>query len=310
MSTNQIPTEEEVLGYMTSLSNWGRWGPDDELGTLNLITLDKRAQAGRLVREGISVTCSRPIVPELAPDVTSIPPLHYMIRTGEAAPERGPGASLDFIGMSYHGLTITHIDSLCHQFWDGKMYNGKPASLVNTLDKATVEGIDNVQDGVVTRGVLLDITQVKGKEWLEEGEGVFPEDLEAAEKAQGVRVEEGDAVLLRLGWYKKRQQQGPAAGNDRPGLHAASVPWLHQRGASIVAADASHDVIPSGYAGVPLPVHLVGIVAMGLWLIDAANFEGLAEVCRDLNRWEFMFVVAPLRFHNATGSPVNPLAIF
>lgn len=309
MTTRPIPTEEEVLGYMTSLSNWGRWGADDELGTLNLITPEKRAQAARLVQEGTSVTCSRLIVPEGASDVTSIPPLHYMIRTGESAPSEGPGGSSDFIGFSFHGLTITHLDALCHQFWDGKMYNGKAASMVKSDEKATAGHIDRAQNGVVTRGVLLDITQVKGKEWLEAGEAVFTEDLEAAEQAQGVRVEEGDALILRLGWYKRRQQEGPPA-SGRPGLHAETLPWLHDRGVSILVADASQDMDPSGYPRLGLPVHRVGIVAMGLWLIDAANCEDLVEVCRRLNRWEFMFNVAPLRFHNATGSPVNPLAIF
>ena len=310
MVTRQIPSEQEVLSYMTSLSNWGRWGPDDELGTLNLITPGKRAQAGRLVQEGISVTCSRLIVPETAPDVTTIPPLHYMIRTGESAPSTGGGGSSDFIGLSFHGYTITHLDSLCHQFWDGKMFNGKPASLVDAEHKARAGAIDNVQNGVVTRGVLLDIAGLKGKDWLEAGEGVFPEDLEAAEAAQGVQVEEGDALLTRFGWYKRRQQLGPPASVDRPGLHAATLPWLHQRGVSVIAADASEDMSPSGYTELGLPIHRVGIVAMGLWLIDAANFEELVQVCRRLNRWEFMFVLAPLRFHNATGSPLNPLAIF
>ena len=322
MSTRQLPAEEEVIGYMDSLSNWGRWGPEDELGTLNLITPQKRAQAGALVREGVSVTCSRLIVPEIAPDVTSIPPLHYMLRTGDSAPSVGAGGSSDFIGVSYHGLTITHLDALSHQFWDGKMYNGKPASLVTADQKATAGAIDQVQNGVVTRGVLLDITAVKGKEWLEAGEAVFTEDLEAAEEAQGVHVEEGDALLLRLGWYKRRQELGPpgailgAAGatstppGGRPGLHAETLPWLRERGVSIIAADASHDADPSGYSKIGLPIHSVGIVAMGLWLIDAANFEELITVCRNLNRWEFMFTVAPLRFKNATGSPVNPLAIF
>ncbi len=133
--------------------------------------------------------------------------------------------------------------------------------------------------------------------------------MEAAEAAQGVRVEEGDALLLRLGWYKRRQELGPPA-SGRPGLHAETLPWLRERGVSIIVADASQDADPSGYPELGLPVHRVGIVAMGLWLIDAANFEELARVCNDLNRWEFMFIVAPLRFHNATGSPVNPLAVF
>ena len=122
-------------------------------------------------------------------------------------------------------------------------------------------------------------------------------------------MEEGDALLLRLGWYKRRQELGPPA-SGRPGLHAETLPWLHERGISIIAADASQDAEPSGYPGIGLPIHRVGIVAMGLWLIDAANFEEMVQVCQRLNRWEFMFNVAPLRFKNATGSPVNPLAIF
>ena len=309
MAARQIPSEEEVLGYMTSLSNWGRWGPDDQLGTLNLITPEKRAQAASLVREGISVTCSRLIIPEIAPDVTSIPPLHYMVNTGET-PENTNESASDFIGLSFHGLTVTHIDSLCHQFWDGKMYNGRPASMVDVREKATFCAVDNAQNGIVTRGVMLDITKVRGVEWLEAGEGVFPEDLEAAEKAQGVRVEEGDALLVRLGWYKRRLQIGPPPAPNRPGLHVASMPWIRERGVSILAADASQDTVPSGYAGNRQPIHKVGQVAMGLWLIDAGNFEELNAVCTRLNRWEFMFSVAPLRFKNATGSPVNPLAMF
>jgi len=115
MAPRQVPTEEQVIGWMDTLSNWGRWGDDDQLGTLNLITDKKRAQAGALVKEGISVTCSRLIVPEIAADVTSIPPLHYIVRAGDTVPEEGAGGTSDFIGLSFHGLTITHLDSLCHQ---------------------------------------------------------------------------------------------------------------------------------------------------------------------------------------------------
>jgi len=306
-----IPTENDVLGYMRSLSNWGRWGKDDQLGTFNLITPEKVAQAASLVHEGITVTCARPIVFENAPDVTSIPPLHYMIRAGTEAASSGPGGASDFIGLSFHGLTITHLDSLSHQFWDSKMYNGFPANMITVERGATVGSIDAVKNGVVTRGVLLDITKVRGVDWLEGGDGVFPDDLEAAEEAQGVHVESGDALLLRLGWFKRRTQLGPVSpAVGRPGLQAACLPWLHQRGVSLIAADASQDVAPSGYSRIPLPIHSVGIVAMGLWLIDAANCEELAEVCQRLNRWDFMFMMAPLRLNNTTGSPVNPLAVF
>ena len=310
MATKQMTTDEDIRGYMTSLSNWGRWGPDDQLGTLNLITQEKRAQAGGLVRKGISVSCSRPIVSGIVSDTVHCPPMHYMVRSGGSAPSSGSGASTDFIGIHYHGHNTTHIDSLAHAFWDGKMYNGKPASLVSAEDKATFGGIEPAAAGVVTRGILLDFAKLRGKEWLDEGEGIFPEDLEAAESAQGVRLEEGDALLLRTGWAKKREVMGPPTPPARPGLNGACLPWLHQRGVSITASDASQDVSPSGYSGFRNPVHEVGIVTMGLWLIDSADFEGLAKVCGELNRWEFMFMVAPLVWIGATGGPVNPLAIF
>jgi len=249
------------------------------------------------------------VVPEIAADVTSIPPLHYMIRAGDTVPAEGAGGTSDFIGFSYHGLTITHIDALCHQAWNGKLYNGFDPSLVNSESKATVLNIDQAKNGIITRGVMLDIAKVRGVDWLEAGEGVFTEDLEAAEQAQGVRLEEGDALMLRLGWYKRRLEKGaPASG--RPGLHAETLPWLKERGISVVGGDASQDAEPSGYPALGLPVHKVGIVGMGLWLIDAGNCEDLAAVCERLNRYEFMFVVAPIRFLNATGSPTNPLAIF
>ena len=309
MAARRIPSEAEVIGWMDSLSNWGRWGDDDQLGTLNLITDAKRVQAAALVKEGISVTCSRVVVPEIAADVTSIPPLHYMIRAGDTVPAEGAGGTSDFIGFSYHGLTITHIDALCHQAWNGKLYNGFDASLIGSESKATVLNIDQAKNGIITRGVMLDIAKLRGVDWLEAGEGVFTEDLEAAEKAQGVRLEEGDALMLRLGWYKRRLEKGaPASG--RPGLHAETLPWLKERGISVVAGDASQDADPSGYPALGLPVHKVGIVGMGLWLIDAGNCEELAAVCERLGRYEFMFIVAPIRFLNATGSPTNPLAIF
>ena len=310
MSTRQVPTEEEILGYMKSLSNWGRWGPDDELGTLNLITPQKMAQASSLVREGISVSCARPIETGLTSDVSGTPPLHYMMNTGEAAPEKGAGGASDFIGFSFHGYTITHLDSLCHMFWDGKTYNGKPASMIGVQKKASVLGVQNAKDGFVTRGVLLDIAKLKGVPWMEAGEPIFSEDLNAAEEAQGVRVTEGDALLIRTGWYKKRMEVGPPPDTHRPGLHGETLPWLHERGVSTILADAAQDVSPSDYPALGLPVHRVSIPFMGLWLIDAGNCEEVVEVCERLNRWEFMFVMAPLRFNNATGCPVNPLAVF
>ena len=313
---HKIPTEAEVLGYFDSLSNWGRWGPNDVLGTLNLVTDEKRAQAAALVKHGITVGCARPISTEPAIDVP-IPPQHYMLESGEgynldSAEARGPRQVVaDIFSIAFHGLYCTHIDALSHIFWNGQMYGGRPAEMVTTRGGANANDIAVLKDGILTRGVLLDITKIRGKEWFEAGEGVYVEDLEAAERAQGVRVEEGDALCLRLGWYKRRLALGPVARPlGRPGLHAETLPWLHERGVSVIAADASHDVWPSGYETLDIPIHQVGIVAMGLWLIDAANFDELLLQCEALGRWDFMFTVAPLNFPTVTGSPVTPLATF
>ena len=311
MSTGsaRMPSEAEVMGYMDTLSNSGRWGPDDVLGTLNYITEAKRVQAAGLVKRGVSVSCSRVILPQAAPDVLS-PPVHYMSGTGESAPAQGMAGASDFLGIEPHGYTVTHIDAMGHIFWNGKGYNGLDARQVNTRGKAEKGGVEVIASGVVTRGVLLDIARVRGVEWMGAGDGITPEDLEAAEKAQNVRVEPGDALLYRTGWPKKRAVEGPPSPPDpRPGMHAASMPWLHERQVALIAADAATDVSPAGYPNFGLPVHVVAICAMGLWVLDGADYEELSEVCARENRWEFQFIMAALRWHHATGSPVNPIAV-
>ena len=232
----KVLTEADVLGFLDSLSNWGRWGPDDELGTLNFITPSKRVEAARLVREGTSVTCSRPITTEMAPD-TNYQVQRYMVDSGEGRetdpPERRvrrPGAG-EFIGMVFHGHTITHIDSLSHYSRDGKMYNGRPAGLVTSREGAQALGIDVTRDGIVTRGVLLDIPRLKDKAWLDADESVFPEDLDAAEEAAGLKVGSGDVLLVRTGNYTRRLERGPVNVNvdGATACHVACVPWFHER---------------------------------------------------------------------------------
>ena len=309
--TRNLPSQEEVLGYFNSLSNWGRWGADDERGTLNLITPEKVQRAARLIQDGTSVSCERPITYDLgAPSVS----LHYMTGTGESlepGAKNVAGGSGDFFGIAPHGYTITHMDALSHIFWEGYIYNGKPARLI-TARGATVGSIEvPAARGVVGRGVLLDIARLKGVKWMENGEPVMPEDLEAAEKAQGVRVEEGDILFVRTGHYRHRLEEGaeavPAA--KRPGLQVACMPWLRERGVAVLGGEGP-EVTPSGYPLNVLPVHQVGIVAMGLYLIDAANFDDLAKACEERNRWEYFMTIAPLKFSLGTGCPVNPIAVF
>jgi len=310
------PSDTEVRTYIQSLNNWGRWGRDDELGTLNFIDDQKRRESARLVRDGVAVSCARPIVNLPSVDSTS-PPLHYMVGSGEAFglnPDETPGAlqsASDFIGMAFHGFTVTHLDALCHIFWNGKMYNDRSSQMVSNREGALVESIDTVKDGIVSKGILLDVARHRGVDWLELGEGIFPEELEDIQRECNVSVEPGDIVLVRTGHYLRRMQMGPVPTTEGwPGLEAACLPWLHQKRVSVLGGDTVSDVVPSGYAEFRQPIHQIGIVQMGLWLIDNCNLEELAKTCAELGRWEFQMVLAPLRIQYGTGSPINPIALF
>jgi kynurenine formamidase len=311
------PSETEVVGYLKTLSNWGRWGAEDELGTLNLITPAKRLAAARLVRDGVPVSCARPIVTDITAD-TTFQPMRFMVDSGEgrdtASPERllaRRGAS-EFIGMVFHGYSITHVDTPAHYFWEGKIYNGRSCNLITSREGATVEGVQLLQDGVVSRGVLLDVARGRGVRWLERGQGLMPADLEAAERAQGVRVEAGDILVARTGYYGRRLAEGPVnpVRDGTPGPHATLAPWLRERGVAMWGSDTHNDVAPAPYPAMGNAFHVVALVGLGLWLIDNMNLEELAKACGERNRWEFLLTIAPLRLKNVTGSPVNPIALF
>ena len=318
------PSQDEVLGYFDSLSNWGRWGPDDELGTLNLVGPAKRREAAGLVEEGVSVSCAWDVDTATSPDQVFGAPQRFMLATGEGLadpdrvlpagttrPARHAGAA-EYLGLAFHGYSVTHLDGLSHYFWDGRMYNGRPAAAVTAAAGATAHAVTAARHGIVSRGVLLDVAAARGGRWLEPGEAAFPADLEAAESRQDVQVGEGDVVLLRTGYGAKRRERGPDAPGavGRAGWHAACLPWLHRRGVAAIGADTAQDVHPSGYDELRSPVHAVGIVAMGLWLLDNCDLEDLAATCARLGRNEFHFAVAPLRVVGGTGSPVNPIATF
>jgi kynurenine formamidase len=310
------PTEAQVRDYLRTLSNWGRWGPEDELGTINLVTPDKRVQAARLVTDGVSVTCARPWSTEIAAD-TTVQPMRFMVDSGEgratAPPERqiARRGAAEFIGMVFHGYSITHVDAPSHYFWEGRMYNGRSSELVTSREGAAAASVETLRDGVVSRGVLLDVARAKGVDALALGEGVMPEDLDAAERAHGVRVEAGDTLLVRTGYYGRRLRSGPVnpMASGSPALHAACCPWLRERGVAMLGTDTHNDISPPPYPTVGNSFHVVCLVAMGLWLIDNANLEDLARACAERRRWQFLLAVAPLRLKNVTGSPVNPIAV-
>ncbi|HEY2107986.1 MAG TPA: cyclase family protein [Candidatus Binataceae bacterium] len=302
---------EELRRVYDAISNWGTWGKDDERGALNYITDSKRAEAARLVQSGEAVSMALPLATSPAPDNES-PVTHLMIQAD--APEHGVGGCADYFAISHHGFMTTHLDALCHIFWNGRMYNGFGAGEVG-FHGARKCAIDVARQGIISRGVLLDITRVKKVEWMEPGERVFPEDLDQAEKDQKVRVGEGDVLLVRVGRARRRKVKGgwePAQDGVFPmaGLDPACLPWLHDRKVALLGSDGVSDVFPSGYDDIPFPIHVGAIAMMGIHLLDNADLDELGAVCARLGRYEFQFVMSPLVLTRGTASPVNPVAIF
>ena len=293
----------EVEAFHASLSNWGRWGPQDQLGALNLVTPSVTAAAAALVRTGRRVSCARPLDTAAAAD-NSAPVAHHM--TGTAT--EGYGA--DYVALAPHGFATSHLDALCHIFHEGHLYNGYPTETV-TAHGATQLGIHHLRQGIVTRGVLLDVPALSGQEALEPGTPIFPDELQAVERAAGVTVRRGDLLLVRTGRWRWRATHGPwDAATRLAGLDASCLPWLHAREVAALGSDGVSDVLPSRVPGVALPVHEVALVAMGLHLLDNLDLEALAAVSAEEGRAEFLLVVAPLVLRHGTASPVNPIAVF
>jgi kynurenine formamidase len=296
-------TEEEVLGLFERCSNWGRWGVDDEQGTLNLITPEKRRKAINDVRVGRCVSIGRDLV---TTGSNQIPPstVHLMTYAGAK-----PTWSQDALIMSVHGFEVTHMDAVAHAFFEGRTYNGRAVEDVILPGGVAFGSIQAAKDGICTRGVLLDVPAARGVEHLEPGDGISDQDLEAAERIAGVRVESGDIVIVRSGIDFREARDGIGPREPREGLLPAAVLWLHERDVAAFSGDCI-ERLPSGYRRVPLPLHQVGLVAMGLTILDATDVESLRRVCSEENRHDFLFVAAPLRLPGGTGSPVNPLVIF
>jgi len=293
--------------------NWGRWGPEDQRGALNWITPAKRAAAAALVRDGQVVSCALELQTTPGPG-NPVPAQHMMIVAGDAREASGlPGleATNDYLGVACHGVAISHIDALCHVSVEGRMYNGFDAGLVKSIG-ALRNSIMAARDGVVSRGVLLDIPRLRGVGWLEPGDAILPEELAAAEHAQGSAVSEGDVLLVATGRDLRRARLGAwDATQTLAGLHPSCVPWLHARRIAALGSDGVSDPLPPNAApGWPLPIHQCCIAGMGVHLLDNLELGRLAAACAERGRWEFLFALAPLRLERGTGSPVNPLALF
>ncbi len=286
--------------YFHKVKNWGRWGAADELGALNLITEAKRKQAASLVKVGQAVGLAHTPVTETTSDNPS-PFEHTMNR----------GFTTDTYRVSYHGYAHSHMDALCHILYKDQTYNGYARADVNTEKGCTKLGIQNMRNGYVTRGILIDIPRLKGLPYLEPGTPVFVEDIEAWEKKAGIKVSAGDALLLRTGRWARRAKTGPwAVGRNEAGFHASVAQWLKDRGVALIGSDVALDVTPSLVQDVNLPLHTLAITALGLNILDNQDLEALGDVAAKQNRWEFLLTVAPVPVSGGTGFPVNALATF
>jgi kynurenine formamidase len=304
-AAHSLVTPAEYDRWQSDISNWGRWGKDDEMGALNLITPAKRKAAVALVKDGLTISLAGNAATTKDVDVPC--PAEWAMTSATAA-----GAT-DRIGYPcIHGAGATHIDSFAHIFFNGKAWNGYPVSSVVTREGgAARNSVLNMKNGIVTRAVLYDIPRLKGVPYLEPGTRIFPEDLEAWEKKTGVKIGAGDALLLRWGRWARRSKLGAwPIDEGSAGLDNSVIPWLKNRDVSLIAWETP------GYAPQPpgdlprLALHNFVLTMLGVMLIDRADLEALSEAAASRNRWEFMLSVAPLPIPHGTGSPVNPLAMF
>ena len=301
-------TKATVDGWMTELSNWGRWGEDDTLGALNLITAEKRVQAAALVKSGVSVSLARNAETEEAADNPD-PFVFEMTATGVDATDDFPFA-VDRYSVLYHGYAHTHMDSIGHMFYQGKMFNGHSKNDVTEAGSKHY-GIHHMKHGVFTRGVLMDIPRLKGLPYLEPGTPIYPEDLDAWEKKAGFKVSAGDVVFIRTGRWKLRDEKGAWSPSEKAaGLHASCAKWLKERDVAMLGSDAASEVSPSLVDGVPQPIHQLVLIAMGMPIFDNCDLEALGAEAAKQNRWEFLITAAPIPVVGGTGSPLNPLATF
>jgi kynurenine formamidase len=303
-------TAAEFRELFRSVSNWGRWGDDAQRGALSHLTLARAAAAAGLVRSGVTVTLGRPLQTEVRIDVPE-PADHHMTMLTDV--DIGSGSlrfAKDYVGVDYHNDGHTHIDAFSHVAFDGSLFNGKPAGSV-TADGAHVGAIEVLKDGLVGRGVMLDVPRVRGVRWIEPGDSVFREDLEAAEREEGVRAGPGDILLVRTGHARRLTELEPWDTREaKAGLHPTAALFLAERQIAALGSDGNSDTAPSTTEGIGFPIHVLAINAMGVHLLDYLQFEDVAPRCEVAGRWEFLFVAAPLRITGGTGSPLNPIAIF
>jgi kynurenine formamidase len=292
---------EQYESLFQTVNNAGRWGKEDARGTLNYITPDTRVSAAREVRTGQAVSLSRTLEPGDVPGA-----LEPLLVAPFAADDGEIHWELERLGLVYHGYAFSHVDALSHAVYRGRSYNG-------AADPGNRQrlGVEIMTDGLVSRGVLVDLPALRGVEYLEPGTPYTPADMEAWEKKTGVAIGAGDVLLVRTGRWVRQRAHGPVDPTRmQAGPHPTMAAWLHRRRVAIVGDDGANDLAPTVVAGVSHPFHQLALVAMGMPLLDNMDLDRLAAECDRARRWTFLFVATPLRIKDGTGSPLNPVAVF
>jgi kynurenine formamidase len=290
-------SDDLLAGIAERVSNWGRWGADDQLGTVNHITGECRARAASLVTAGRTVSLSHPLLLG-----TSGPPnsVHTVWRSSGPVP-----AAAEFIGMDFHGPEITHLDAICHIHRDGLMYNGFSALNVVPRSGAAALGTETIASQLVGRGVLLDVAEATGVAYLATGAEVTADDLRRAERLGRVDVGTGDLVFVRMGG-----SASDAADAARlPGLAPECLEWFRTRDVAVVGTDVAADATPQDPGPWAFPIHQLAIFHMGMPLLDNCSLGELGQACAETGRYQFLVTIAPIQIVGGTGAPVNPLAV-
>ena len=304
-AAQETMSADEFDRMMQAVSNAGRWGPADGLGTLNLITPEITQAAVQEVRDGESVSMSLDLARDEGPNVRVPLERDFSVVGGTAA----SGWALESFTIDYHGYSFSHIDGLGHAIYRGTLYNGVRAEDLSEEGAGRV-GVEKMRQGIVTRGVLVDLPRMRGERWMEPRAFVTPADLEAWERWSGVRIREGDVLLIRTGRWAREATEGVWRLTEASaGPHPSIAAWLKERGVAVLGGDNTNERYPSIVA--PLsPVHLLTLVSMGMPLLDNLDLEAVAREAAERDRHTFLFVAAPLPVIGGVGSPLNPLAIF
>ena len=306
MAERSKPTLDEVNSWLREGRNWGRWGERGNAGAINLITPEKRKQAAGLVRTGRTVSLSRPLPVE--PSTENPQPVQHYMKVGDAEDGTG-GYAMDYIGVFQHGYSVTHIDALCHHWGEAGMWEGLDPSEEMTFEGARSGSVDAWSDGIMTRGVLLDVPRHRGKPYVDVGDPVHGWELEEIAASQGVSIEPGDAVFLNCGRETYAADHGGIFWDppSYPGVHPSCLKFIRDNDIAVWGWDASDE--PEFEYGHARTVHAI-LDAFGVAIVDNALLEPLADACAEEGRYEFMLTINPLIVLGGTGSPVNPIAVF